>query len=89
MHLRWLQCPAELVLGIPLLDSCVVWRQARPARKLLLPRRCAIQGGSPGVSSVGGRMDPEPISEFSNQAWGSGTDISFPEEGLLALCFEA
>lgn len=85
MHLWWLRCPVESVLGTPLLDSCVVWRRARPARKLLLPRRCAIQGGSPGVSSAGGRVDPELVSEFSSQAWGSGTESSFSEEGLLGI----
>lgn len=55
MHLWWLQRPVESVLGTPLLDSCLVWRRVRPARKLLLPRRCTVQGGSPGVSSAGGR----------------------------------
>ena len=87
VYLWWPQCPAESVLGTPLLDSCVVWRRARPARKLLLPRHCAVQGGSPGVSSAGGRVDPELAPEFSNQALGSGTDSSFPEEGLLGTVF--
>lgn len=85
MHLWWLQRPVESVLGTPLLDSCLVWRRARPARKLLLPRCCTVQGGSPGVSSAGGRVDPELVSEFSNQAWGSGRDSSFSEEGLLGI----
>lgn len=87
LHLWWPQCPVGSVLTTPLLDSCVVWRRARPAGKLLLPRCCAVQGGSPGVSSAGGRVDPELAPEFSNQAWGSGTDSSFPEEGLLGTVF--
>lgn len=63
----------------------MVWKTARPDRKLLLlPRLDAVQGSSPGMSSAEGRGDPEPASGIvTDLAQDSGTDSSSLGKGLL------
>lgn len=73
------QCPGESdVLRTSLLDRCVVWKTASPARKLpLLPGLDAVQGSSPGMSSAEDRVDRESASGISTDlAQDSGTDSS-------------
>lgn len=76
------------MLRTPLLNRCVAWKTARPARKLpLLPQLDAVQGSSPGLSSAEGRGDHEPAPGiFTDLTQDSGTDSSSLDEGLLGSC---